>query len=368
MIEECGPLSDIPDARAERSHQLRALPRIGSFHKSLYCGPRQVDLKSPSLTEAAIDEESSSSEDESAGVAMRQSPWLARSTRSFDLLATARSTRSLYALTSHVEDSDSVIVGQGAHSVVYKCRRGDKSFVAVKRSGKKMQNAAANLKILDEFQRSQCLHHENLVVHIALVHGGSLVMEYVDGGSLEDAIARNIPFCNEQVTRIVSHVFAGLAHLHAHRIIHRDVKPSNILISSTGTYKLCDWISQDEAYYLHSHARSPVCPVGTPVFLAPEVVRTGRHCFRSDVWSVGCTVLNLLTGKLPWEDEDNVFAAMFKTAQGLAPPYDHSDISEPLRHLLSLCFQPDASFRPDPAALLELPLCHQHSEAVDQIL
>ena len=79
-------------------------------------------------------------------------------------------------------------------------------------------------------------------------------------------------------------------------------------------------------------------------------------------------MLNLLTGKLPWEDEDNVFAAMFKTAQGLAPPYDHTDISEPLRHLLSLCFQPDASVRPDPAALLELPLCHQHSEAVDQIL
>ena len=288
--------------------------------------------------------------------------------RSFDLLATARSTRSLYALTSHVEDSDSVIVGQGAHSVVYKCRRGDKSFVAVKRSGKKLQNAAANLKILDEFKRSQCLHHENLVRHIALVYGGSLVMEYVDGGSLEDAIARNIPFCDHQVTRIVSHVFAGLAHLHAHRIIHRDVKPSNILISSTGTYKLCDWISQDEEYYSHSHARSPVCPVGTPVFLAPEVVRTGRHCFRSDVWSVGCTVLNLLTGKLPWEDEDNVFAAMFKTAQGLAPPYDHTDISEPLRHLLTLCFEPDASFRPDPAALLELPLCHQHSEAVDQRL
>ena len=99
-----------------------------------------------------------------------------------------------------------------------------------------------------------------------------------------------------------------------------------------------------------------VMPVGTPVFLAPEVVRTGRHSISSDKWSLACTVTNLVTCKLPWSAEDNIFAALYKTGLRQSPPYDPLSVDDALHAFLTLCFEPDASLRPCPADLLALPL------------
>lgn len=175
-------------------------------------------------------------------------------------------------------------------------------------------------------------------------------MEFIDGGSLADVIARSGALPEERVEQIAKHVLLGLAYMHENGIVHRDVKPANILVDTcTDTFKLCDWIVEEEA----SNCVNSV--MGTPVFLAPEVVRSGRHCFSSDTWALGCTVLNIVTGTLPWSSEDNVFAAMFKTANGHAPPHP-KDLSLPLRDLLALSFEPDATLRPAPDALLAIVL------------
>ena len=198
-------------------------------------------------------------------------------------------------------------------------------------------------------------------------------MEYVDGGSLADLVDRCGPQQVDMVSRVAADVVHGLAHLHAQGMIHRDVKPGNILIDTcSGTHKLCDWISDEEqgcsehgsATRRSKVARSApglqalaVSPVGTPVFLAPEVVRTCKHCVSSDSWGLGCTLINLITGRLPWQEEDNVFAAMFKTAHGFAPPYSAHHMGVLVNDFLTLCFEPDATLRPDAKDLLEHPLC-----------
>ena len=152
------------------------------------------------------------------------------------------------------------------------------------------------------------------------------------------------------MARVAKQVLTGLAYMHENGIIHRDVKPANILIDTrTDTFKLCDWIGEGESKNCVSSV------VGTPVFLAPEVVRSGRHCLSSDTWALGCTVLNLATGTLPWSSEDNVFAAMFKTAHGHPPPHPQ-DLSPPLRDLLALSFEPDSTLRPAPDMLLAIVL------------
>jgi serine/threonine protein kinase len=145
---------------------------------------------------------------------------------------------------------------------------------------------------------------------------------------------------------VVVHVLRGLAFLHSQGVIHKDVKPGNILIDTRqDKFKICDWIAGEET--TGSNKSSPGL-IGTPAFLAPEVVRTGRHVEASDTWAVGCTVVNALSGKLPWQDEDNKFAAMFKAAHGQAPPFDTTNVSEPFKQLLAACFEP----RHAPSALL----------------
>ena len=261
------------------------------------------------------------------------------------------------------------LLGSGATSVVYRCPSGKTGkYVAVKRlSSPAARSAATSPKARDEFKRTRSLHHDNIVSYIALGWEGNLTMEYVDGGSLADFIGRNGPLGEAQAVRVAVHVARGLAYMHVKNMIHRDVKPANILIDTrTNTFKLCDWIGQEEFHPCPPSISSTPRPLssnpsGTPVFLAPEVVRSGRHCPSSDTWALACTVINLISGRLPWADEDNVFAAMFKTAHDQAPPFDSQHMSQPMINMLALSFEPDPVVRPDAAALL----VHMHGLMVD---
>jgi len=192
-------------------------------------------------------------------------------------------------------------------------------------------------------------------------------MEYIDGGSLADEITdpSRGQLSEERVVQVIVHVLRGLEFMHLHRLVHRDVKPANILIDNlSNRFKLCDWIGEEEE---KAHVGQTGRPVGTPVFLAPEVARPPhRHCTegKSDIWGLGCTVLNIVTGRLPWEGTDahgrtNEFMAMFKTAYGHAPPlvtpHDPREPGQSLADFLALCFEPAASKRPPASKLLVFP-------------
>ena len=251
------------------------------------------------------------------------------------------------------------IIGKGAHSTVYKCkqRSGDGSYIAVKcflSPGDR--EAATSPKAQAEFSNAKSLFvHVNLVRVLALdLAGGCLAMEFVDGGSLEDALARAGPMSEGRATRALAHVLEGLAILHAHGCPHRDVKPANIVVDTcTDTFKLCDWIGSEAEEASLALGK----PVGTPLFMAPEVAGCPhRHCISSDTWALGCTILNLITGRLPWEGADahgrtNEFMALWLTSQGHAPPYDTHAMSPALSSFVALCFEPSTLLRPCAAEL-----------------
>ncbi|PGH10943.1 STE/STE7/MEK1 protein kinase [Helicocarpus griseus UAMH5409] len=128
-----------------------------------------------------------------------------------------------------------------------------------------------------------------------------LCMEYMDCGSL-DRISKDFgPVRVDVLGKIAESILGGLVYLYeAHRIMHRDIKPSNVLVNSRGNIKLCDFGVATET--VNSIADTFV---GTSTYMAPERIQGGAYSVRSDVWSVGLTIMELAVGRFPFDATDS---------------------------------------------------------------
>ena len=125
-----------------------------------------------------------------------------------------------------------------------------------------------------------------------------LVLEWADGGDLSSALSRRTYGVPEPTTlSVLSQVLSALSHMHAHRILHRDVKPSNVFLSSIGHVKLGDLgLSRP----LSSNTTAAESFVGTPFYISPERIRGEPYAYASDIWAAGCMLHELLTLTSPF--------------------------------------------------------------------
>ncbi|WVO12931.1 hypothetical protein L204_100540 [Cryptococcus depauperatus] len=129
------------------------------------------------------------------------------------------------------------------------------------------------------------------------VHVG-IVMEYMDAGSLDHIYRHNGPIDIAIVGKVAEAVLRGLIYLYdEHRIIHRDIKPSNILANSLGQIKICDFGVSGEL--INSIANTFV---GTSTYMSPERIQGAPYTIKSDVWSLGISLIELTTGRFPFSD------------------------------------------------------------------
>ncbi|AYU82223.1 protein kinase, putative [Leishmania donovani] len=217
------------------------------------------------------------------------------------------------------------ILGTGAFSTVYRGLSMSGNLVALKC----FQLGARNIEvhaIVDEVRLFANLHHENVVQYLSLYVSESYVieiMEFVPGGSLDTLLKSFGSLRPESVRRYLRDIARGLSYLHTANIVHCDIKPHNVLLAMDGQCKLSDFGSAI------ARATSSICSIdnvlemrGTPGYMAPEVARGDVPTMKSDVYSLGITILELLTGRLPWDYAD-AFAP--KLSGKLAQPKSTSE-------------------------------------------
>ncbi|KAL7610532.1 hypothetical protein Lser_V15G10914 [Lactuca serriola] len=179
-----------------------------------------------------------------------------------------------------------------------------------------------------------------------------IVLEYVDNESLANIINPNNfgPLPEPLVAFYVAQVLEGLVYLHEQGIIHRDIKGANILTTKEGVVKLVDF---GVAMKLTEADVDMHFVVGSPYWMAPEVIEMTGVCGASDIWSVGCTVIELFTGVPPYNDL-HPMQALFRIVQDEIPPIPDS-LSPGVTDFLRQCFNKDARLRPDAKTLLSHP-------------
>ncbi|CCW71513.1 unnamed protein product [Phytomonas sp. Hart1] len=191
-------------------------------------------------------------------------------------------------------------------------------------------------------------------------------LEFVTGGSVS-VLMKSLPqgCLPYSVVRVYArHMFLGLEYLHRNQVAHRDIKGDNLLISmDTGVAKLADF---DQAKIMSTHdtlrMAATATLAGTPYWMAPEVItdESGYDPFKADIWSAGCTVAEMITGRAPWLPMSNLMQVMNKLALSMdwpdAVPKDPEKLgSKDAYDFLNRCFCRNAATRPMASELLKHP-------------
>lgn len=192
-----------------------------------------------------------------------------------------------------------------------------------------------------------------------------IYLEYVHPGSINKYISEHCGAMTESIVRnFTRHILSGLAYLHSTQTIHRDIKGANLLVNASGVVKLADF---GLAKHLKGNA-SDLSLKGTPHWMAPEVLQAvmrndanPKLAFGVDIWSVGCTVVEMLTGKPPWSEFNGV-QAMFNVLN--KSPSIPETLSNEGKDFLRSCFQRRPADRPSATKLLEHPFLRSSQDQI----
>ncbi|KAI9357266.1 kinase-like domain-containing protein, partial [Zopfochytrium polystomum] len=165
----------------------------------------------------------------------------------------------------------------------------------------------------------------------------SVFLQYVEGGSIASMLATYGAFETAMVRSFTSHIVEGLRYLHDRCIIHRDIKGANLLVDGEGLVRISDFgISKKSEYKLAYKYDSRMSLQGSVFWMAPEVIKGKGYSAKVDIWSLGCVVLEMLTGHHPWE-QLNEMQTMWRLGKENAPPLP-STLEESARQFLGKCY------------------------------
>ena len=255
-------------------------------------------------------------------------------------------------------------LGKGGFGTVYQgLDTATGRFVAVKQVSTKNVPGDELESIHSEINLLKKLKHDNIVRYFDSIEvDGTLniVLEFVENGSLSDILKRFGTFTESLAVLYISQVLRGLEYLHIQGVIHRDIKGANILTTKNGLVKLADFgVALDS-----KDGNNEEGVVGTPYWMAPEIIEMAGPTSKCDIWSVGCVVIELLTGEPPYYHLAPL-AALFHIAQDANGPKIPGGVSSVLRDFLRKCFHKQPEFRKGADELLDHPWLRVKRENVE---
>ncbi|XP_054907381.1 serine/threonine-protein kinase TAO1 [Poeciliopsis prolifica] len=242
--------------------------------------------------------------------------------------------------------SDLREIGHGSFGAVYFARDvRTNEVVAIKKmsysgkqSNEKWQDIIKEVKFLQRIRHPNSIEYKGCYLR---EHTAWLVMEYCLGSASDLLEVHKKPLQEVEIAAITHGALQGLAYLHSHNMIHRDVKAGNILLTEPGQVKLADFGSASIASPANSF-------VGTPYWMAPEVILAmdeGQYDGKVDVWSLGITCIELAERKPPLFNM-NAMSALYHIAQNESPTLQSSEWTDYFRNFIDSCLQKNPQDRP----------------------
>ncbi|KAI9700318.1 MAG: Protein kinase [Candelina mexicana] len=259
-------------------------------------------------------------------------------------------------------------IGQGASGSVYVARIRENPPSSVARSVLRNQGPRAQVAIKQMDLRNQ--PRKELIVNEIIVMKDSkhpnivnfldafleesnnelwVIMEYMEGGALTDVIDNNPQVTEEQIATICQETCKGLEHLHVQNIIHRDIKSDNVLLDGKGNVKITDF---GFCAKLTESKSKRATMVGTPYWMAPEVVKQKEYGAKVDIWSLGIMAIEMIESEPPYLNEEPLKALYLIATNGTPRLKDPAKLSKELKAFLSVCLCVDVKSRASATELL----------------
>ncbi|VDD92583.1 unnamed protein product [Enterobius vermicularis] len=252
-------------------------------------------------------------------------------------------------------------IGKGQFSDVHRARcKEDGRKVALKRI---KVYEMTDQKAIEDCQKEIHLHekldHVNIIkCYTSFIEDGQMyiVLELADGGDLNrliryyKSIRSLIP--ERIIWRYFVQIIRGLEHMHSRRILHRDIKPANVFITADETVKLGD-LGLGRLFSFKTTAAHSL--VGTPYYMSPERIKDAGYSFKSDMWSIGCLLYEMVALQSPfYGDKQNLLSLCKKIENCEYPPLPSDIYSEQIRDLIARCLSAIDTERPDVWEVLDV--------------
>jgi serine/threonine protein kinase len=258
------------------------------------------------------------------------------------------------------------MIGSGSFGDVFKAlNMEDGSLMAVKEVCFSGEDEKEMALLRSEINVMRSLRNQHIVSYLGTEIDGKdcklyIFQEWVAGGSVKSILDQYGPLSESIVVNYTTQVLLGLNFLHSNQIVHRDIKGSNLLVDDRGTIKLADFGTSKRFGDLTMRSDDKFKTMcGTPYFLAPEVALETGHGIKADIWSLGGTVLQMLTAEPPWKSLkilSPIFLLQKIALSNEIPPFPKDkETSKELEDFLLRCFVRDPKRRPNTTVLLQHP-------------